>query len=78
MLLSDARVQIARPKADSTDPSASRHFALSEIYLLLARARAHTQAPESLWGTGMQNIFQLDTIISKKFGGGRGRGRRGK
>ena len=47
MLLSDARVQIAHPKADLTDPSACWRFALSEIYLLLARARARTQARES-------------------------------
>ena len=40
MLLSDARVQIAHPKADLTDPSACWRFALSEVYLLLARARA--------------------------------------
>ena len=46
MLLSDARVQIAHPKADLTDPSACWRFALSEIYLLLARTRAHTQARE--------------------------------
>ena len=30
-----------------------------------------------IWGTTMQNIFQLDTILSTNFGGGRGRGRRG-
>ena len=36
MLLSDARAQIARPKADFIDSSASRRFTLSNICLPLA------------------------------------------